>query len=166
VLVVDASQPEIPVVLCFDVEPDEREVGLEIGSWLGFERLIGRIGSLRQELATLTSRPVRFNWFLRMDPQIAESHGRVGWVAERYWDQLQGLRAAGDGIGVHPHCWRWSAERKRWIADHGDPDWVDHCIRVSFETYEAAFGEPCRLVRFGDRFLSGPASDGPTGRAF
>jgi hypothetical protein len=147
----------IPVALCFDAEPEDREVRFEASPWLGFERLLGRIGSLREELVALTGRPVRFNWFLRMDPQIAETHGHAGWVAERYSNELHALRGAGDGIGVHPHCWRWSTRRNEWITDHGDPDWVDHCIRVSFATYEAAFGESCRLVRFGDRFVTGRA---------
>lgn len=139
------------------MEPDAREVSLEPLPWLGFEHLFDRARLLRHQLAALTGRPVQFNWFLRMDPQIATSYGHAGWVAERYERELALLRAAGDGFGLHPHCWRWSQAQWRWVADHGDPDWVDHCVRMSFETYDAVFGEPCRLIRFGDRFVSGRA---------
>lgn len=147
----------IPVLLCFDVEPDERDVALGPRPWLGFERVLERTAPLREELAALTGHPVQFNWFIRMDPQIDESHGSPGWAAERYWDQIQTLRKAGDTIGLHPHCARWSKQQARWIADHGNPEWVDECIRLSFETYLAVFGEPCRVIRFGDRFLSANA---------
>jgi hypothetical protein len=145
---------EIPVAMCFDVEPDERAVALEPRPWRGFERLIKRVGSLRNELEALTGRPVRFNWFLRMDPQIERSHGHAGWVVEQYGESIHAWRAAGDAVGVHPHCWRWSRARSRWVIDNDDADWVDECVRVSFEAYAATFGEPCRVVRFGDRFVT------------
>jgi hypothetical protein len=91
---------------------------------------------------------------MRMDAQIAASHGDAGWVADYYGDELAALRAAGDTVGLHPHGWRWLPESGRWLADHGNPAWIEHCIRLSFETYRTAFGETCRFVRFGDRFLS------------
>jgi hypothetical protein len=115
---------------------------------------VERVGSLREELAVATGRPVHFNWFLRMDPQVAGSHGSPGWVVDRYGDCLEALRSAGDGIGLHPHAWRWAPARQRWVADHADADWVDECVRTSFETFEATLGETCRMVRFGDRFVS------------
>ncbi|MFL5679375.1 MAG: hypothetical protein ACJ77B_02095 [Chloroflexota bacterium] len=124
---------------------------------MGFERLVERIATLRGELGDATGRPVRLNWFLRMDPQIAVSHGDPGWVADHYGDRLEALRSAGDEIGVHPHAWRHVPKPSRWVADHGDASWVDECIRMSFSSYEAAFGRPCRSVRFGDRFVSARA---------
>jgi hypothetical protein len=141
-------------VLCFDVEPDEAEVEMEPRPWVGFERLVERIGPLREQLTQATGRPARFNWFVRMDPQIAASHGDPGWAADRYGDRLSALREAGDTIGLHPHAWRRAADPGRWVADHGNPDWVDHCIRVSYETYAAVLGEPCRAQRSGDMFVT------------
>ncbi|HEY0444297.1 MAG TPA: hypothetical protein VGC90_08750 [Candidatus Limnocylindrales bacterium] len=147
----------IPFILCFDVEPDEIDVQLGPRPWLGFERLVERVADLRAQLSDTTGRPARLNWFLRMDPQIAVSHGAPGWAADRYGDALEALRAAGDEIGVHPHAWRHVGGAARWVADHGDAEWVDACIRMSFEAYELAFGRPCRSVRFGDRFFSSRA---------
>ena len=144
----------VPVLLCFDVEPDEIEVGADATPWLGFERLLERVKPLRDDLAEATGRPVRFDWFLRMDPQIAEAYGTAGWVVDRFGADLARLRSEGDLIGLHPHALRPTATAGRWVADHGDPDWVDHCLEVSYETFETAFGEPCRAQRFGDRFMS------------
>ncbi len=147
-------QEPIPFVMCFDVEPDEIDVRPGARPWLGFERLLERAAQWRDELTAATGRPVRFNWFLRMDPQIAEAYGSPAWVVDRYGRDIERLRSAGDLIGLHPHALRWSAAQSRWTADHADAEWVDHCIRVSYETYEAAMGEPCRAQRFGDRFLT------------
>ncbi|MEX2080368.1 MAG: hypothetical protein WEC33_02040 [Dehalococcoidia bacterium] len=142
----------IPVALCFDVEPDELEVALEPRPWLGFERLLDRIDRLRREVEIASGRPATFSWFLRMDPQIATSHGDAAWVVQRYGDALDSLRAAGDTIGIHPHAWRWSDRSRRWIVDHGDLDWVEHCLRLSIDTYRRTMGESCQAMRFGDRF--------------
>jgi hypothetical protein len=78
-------------------------------------------------------------------------------VASRYRDHLAALRDAGDAIGLHPHAWRWLPGSRRWLADHGNDEWVAECIRRSFAAFADAFGEPCRLIRFGDRYISTPA---------
>lgn len=49
---------------------------------------------------------------------------------------------------------RWSEANGRSVADHADADWVDYCVRVSYESYQAAIGEPCRAQRFGDRLMT------------
>src|SRR5262249_59394441 len=72
----------------------------------------------------------------------------------RYRRLLDALRAAGDEIGVHAHAWRWDDDAGQWLADHGNPRWVDHCIRSSLRVYRDAFGRATRVFRFGDRFLS------------
>jgi hypothetical protein len=147
----------IPIALCFDVEPDDVEIELRPQPWVGFEKLFQRVMGLRERVADATGERATFGWYLRMDPQIAESHGSPRWVAEKYRDQLDELRAAGDVIGLHPHAWRWLPDRRRWMSDHGSSEWVEHCARVSFDAFETVFGEPCRFVRWGDRFLSAQA---------
>jgi hypothetical protein len=147
----------IPIALCFDVEPDDVEIELKPQPWVGFERLLQRVTSLRERLAEATGERATFGWYLRMDPQIAESHGSSRWVADQYGDQLNELSAAGDVIGLHPHAWRWLPDRGRWMSDHGDSRWVEHCLRVSFDAFQTAFGERCRFVRWGDRFMSADA---------
>lgn len=148
----------IPVVLCFDVEPDDIDVERGGQPWRGFERLLDLVGPWRDSLAEATGRPVRFNWFLRMDPQVADTCGSATWVVDTYGPAIERLRSADDLIGLHPHALRWSAASGRSVADHADADWVDHCIGVSFEAYQSAFGCPCRAERFGDRFMSARAA--------
>jgi hypothetical protein len=151
-------QEPIPVVLCFDIEPDDIDVRPGAHPWLGFERLLERIGPWRDGLAEATGRPVRFNWFLRMDPQVADIYGSATWAVDRYKTELERLRSDGDLIGLHPHALRWSEVNGRSVADHADADWIDYCVRVSYESYQAAFGEPCRIQRFGDRLMTARAA--------
>jgi hypothetical protein len=41
----------------------------------------------------------------------------------------------------------------RWIADFGNPQWVETCVRSSFDIFERHFSVQCRLFRFGDGWL-------------
>lgn len=116
--------------------------------------MVALMRAWRSRLEDATGRPVRFSWWLRMDPQVTESYGSPGWVAERYGRELDELRHAGDEIGLHPHAWRWDREERHWIADHGSSDWIQECLTVSFDAYESAFGVPCATHRFGSHFIS------------
>jgi hypothetical protein len=129
----------IPVLLCFDVEPDDIEVATDAPPWVGFERLLELAARWRDELAEATGRPVRFDWFLRMDPQVAEAHGSPGWVVERYGPAIERLRAEGDLVGLHPHALRPTGTPGRWVADNADAGWVDQCVEMAYETYRDAF---------------------------
>ncbi len=145
----------VPVILCMDVEPDEHTFPPEDPSpWRGFERLMEGAPSLRARLSSLTGAPAALTWALRIDPQIAEGYGDPAWVLDRHRGFFERVRDLGDTVGVHPHAWRWIPEGRQWIADHGDPAWVDRCIEMSFEEFAARFAEPPRLHRFGSRFLS------------
>lgn len=147
----------VPVILCVDVEPDDHVYPPDDPSpWRGFELLTERIERLRGSLSALTDQPARFTWFLRMDPQIQEAYGDPAFIADRHRGFFERVRERGDEVGVHPHAWRWDQERRVWIADHGDPDWVEGCVEMAFEAYRSRFGEPAPHHRFGGRFLSEP----------
>ena len=87
-----------------------------------------------------------------MDPQIELSHGSALWAVERYGPQIESLRGAGDELGLHTHSWRRIGGE--WISDYGDQGWVNQCVRVSFDSYESAFGHACRSFRFGDHWMN------------
>lgn len=146
--------PAIPVVLCVDVEPDafltDRDRPL---SWRGFEAAVERIATLRRAVSRDGLIP-RFSWFFRLDHQIAETYGAADWPLRHYAADVRALEAAGDEIGIHTHGYRWDPQRGVWIQDHGDPSWLEHCVRLSFEAFRSALGRECRTFRFGDRFMS------------
>ena len=145
---------ELPVVLCWDVEPHARQVEqAAAGDWDTFEELLRRVGPLRDRIASLTGAPAAFTWLLRLDPQIEHAWGSPGWMAERYAGELAGLEADGDELGLHTHTWRWNADGGHWFRDH-DPDWEEHCLDVGLTTFETAFGRPPRAHRAGDRILT------------
>lgn len=144
------TTPRIPVVLCIDVEPDPRHVDrARPEPWRGFEVLYERITSARSRLARRAGTPVSFSWFLRMDPQIADTYGSPGWAVTHYAEELAALIRAGDELGLHTHAYRSDGNRG-WITDDADQAWVDHCVRMSFAAFKEALGRDCRSFRFGD----------------
>src|SRR5207244_12056910 len=104
------------VVLCWDVEPDGRMIERgAAGRWTGFEGLLPLIERMRERVASLTGAPAAFSWFLRMDPQVADTWGSPGWVAERYASELAALESRGDQLGLHTHTWRWQKRGGGWV---------------------------------------------------
>jgi hypothetical protein len=143
----------LPLVVCVDVEPDERAVDPSNPAWAGFELLLERVGELRERVAALAEGPTVISWFVRADPQVADVHGDPGWAFERYADELEQLRAAGDEIGIHAHAWR-REDDGGWIVDHADAAWVEHCFATALDAYRQAFGAPPASARGGDRFIN------------
>jgi len=144
-----------PMLVGFDVEPDGLNIPRhEMRRWTGFERSLELVTPLRDRLEKITSMPVHFSWYLRMDPQITDVYGSTTWVAETYGAELAALSDHGDELGLHPHALRWDSRADHWLTDVDSQAWVEDCVRRSFEAYERAFGRACRSHRFGDRFMS------------
>lgn len=145
----------VRVAVCFDVEPDDRVVDRdEAKPWRGFEETLELIPPLRARLAAASGAPVAFTWFIRMDPQIAETWGDAGWAATHYADAFASLAEAGDELAIHLHSWRWDAAGGRWVVDR-DPTWMRECVATGLAAFEAAFGRPPALHRAGDHYLNG-----------
>jgi len=143
--------PRLPILLCFDVEPDDKLVEGEAG-WAGMRPLVALLTRYRPKFEVVTGRPCRFSWFLRMDPQVRELHGSEDWAAAAFARELRILRAAGDEIGLHTHPWKRTQEG--WVSEFSDAAWVEYCVRSSFDAYQRCFGQRCRSFRFGDRWMN------------
>jgi hypothetical protein len=144
----------VPLVIAIDVEPDGRATRPGGPMPLdGFALTAAWLASYRPRLEDATGRPVRYAWFVRMDPQITSISGRADGLVSAIRPVLETLRANGDSLGLHTHGARWRPEAG-WLVDHGDPAWIEHCLRSGYAAFEAAFGEPCRQHRFGDRWTS------------
>lgn len=142
----------LPIVVTIDIEPDRRVLGRRHRERLaGFEKLLGLLDTVRDHIAERSGAPVQFTWLLRMDPQIADVYGTPTALASMYEPELGSLLARGDQIGLHQHTWRWL---DHWVADHGDPAWVAHCVDMGLAAYREAFGEACHVFSFGDGFMS------------
>ena len=147
--------PAPVVVLCFDVEPDDRVLDRgDPGPWPSFEEVARRAGPLRRRLTALSGRPASFSWFVRMDPQVREVWGCAGWGARRYRSELAELERLGDDVGLHTHVWRWDADQGEWLIDF-HPDWGLRCLSVALEAFEAELGRPTVVHRAGDRAMNG-----------
>ena len=149
------TMTKIPIIICVDVEPDDREIDSTIAKdWAGFDGVSKFLSGFRARLEKATEAQASFSWFMRMDPQIEHTYGLPWWVVKRYAETIAELERAGDEIGLHTHGWRWNQDSNRWVIDHGDQKWIDHCLHMSFEAYEAAFGRPCFSFRFGDHWMN------------
>jgi hypothetical protein len=143
----------LPLLLCIDVEPDDRQVDPDDPAWAGLERCLERVGELRERIAHLAEGPTRLNWEVRADPQIEAVHGHAGWAFDHYAEAWERLRADGDEIGIHAHCWRAEPDGG-WFVDHADGEWTERCVASAIAAYRDAFGAPPPSSRGGDRFLS------------
>src|SRR4030095_13110011 len=106
------------------------------------EAALERMARFRRDVSR-DGHTAHFAWFFRLDPQIAETYGAADWPFRRHAAAVRGLEAAGDEIGIHTHGYRWDRERGVWIQDHGNLLWVEHCVRLSFETFRGALGREC-----------------------
>lgn len=138
---------DIPAFLSIDVEPDGFQAQ-NLG-WTGFESIQAPVERLRSQLAGLTGETPRFCWYLRMDPQVTDAHGRPDYLARRYSDGLARLERAGDVFGSHIHALRWCSDRDCWVHEFADPDWTAHCVESSFDAFATAFGDPPARHRYG-----------------
>ena len=147
--------PGIPTFLCIDVEPEARAVPVGAGPpWDGFPALADHLDALRPRLADASGAAVTYAWFARVDPQIEACYGDATYALHAYADRFAQLRAHGDVLGVHPHSFRLDATTGQWRSDYADAAWLEHCQTTAFDGFAAATGEPCRLHRYGDHFLT------------
>jgi hypothetical protein len=149
-----------PVLLCFDVEPDDHFFPPDRPSgWHGFDFLSVWIEEYRALLAEASGEPVRFGWFLRMDPQIRVAYGSAAYAAEANSAFFDRVLAQGDVIGVHPHFGRWDAAAAKWVVDIASASWVDECIESSFDAYHSVFGVMPTEQRLGSGWWNSRALD-------
>lgn len=149
-----------PVLICIDIEPQQRAVDLRVRQdWFGFPETWEFMDHLRARLARATQAPVRFNWFLRMDPQVSEAYGSADWAVTRYRNIFDKILLAQDELGLHPHAWRLDHKTREWYVDFADQRWVEECVTQSFEQFTSTFSKPCRSFRFGDRWLNNRTID-------
>ena len=146
---------KIPIIMCVDVEPDERILDRTSPSpWRGFEATFDFFSKLRPRLASATGAPVHFSWFFRMDPQVQETYGRADWPVKNYWSYVENFKQHGDAVGLHVHTYRWDIKRQTWVVDHADQAWADYCVQTSFSAYRDFFKARCEFFRFGDKWIS------------
>ena len=151
---------KFPIVICLDVEPNERAIDPRIAAdWTGFEKTFEFFEELRPKLEDATGAAVHFSWGVRMDPQIAQVYGNPAWAIGRYGRLFDRLVASGDEIGLHVHCWRWDEALGNWISDMGNQEWVEGCVRMAFEAFEESLHRRCLSFRFGDRWINNATLD-------
>lgn len=151
-----SSRQPLPLVFAVDLEPDKREVDRQNPSWHGSAEFFRRLPELRQRISVLAGNggPFVLTWLTRADPQIEICNGHAAYAFRRFAGEFCTAIAAGDEIGLHVHPWRWNESKERWMQEHGNDAWIDHCIQVACETYREHFGKAPVSYSSGDRFLS------------
>src|SRR6478672_1771928 len=130
------------VLFLIDVEPDARLTRDGPGGWEGSDAALDHLERLRAELEEATGTAVQLNWFLRLDPQIEHTWGRADSVAEACPRIIRTILDRGDHCDIHPHFWRWHAQRREWFNDFKDRAWTSECLHTSVAAYERIFGHP------------------------
>jgi len=59
-------------------------------------------------------------WFLRLDPDIERSYGRVDFAVDHHRGLVDELRAHGDPFEIHVHYHRWDERRQVVYSDHAN----------------------------------------------
>lgn len=146
---------KIPIIFCVDVEPEDRLTDKKNPlPWHGYEATALYLTQIRTRIEKITSFPVHYTWFYRMDPQIEDTYGHIAWPIIHYPDLAEGFVNMGDELGLHIHAYRWDDPLQTWIVDHGNQPWIHHCLSRGFQGFKSALNFPCKTFRFGDRFMN------------
>jgi len=148
-----------PIIFVIDVEPDDRHTATGRSGWESSEAALDKLEALRADLENATGRPVRYNWFFRLDTQIEQTFGRADFVAQACPRVIRAVIERGDAAGIHVHLWRWSEKNSTWFNDFADRTWVADSLALSIKSFEGIFGRRPEMARFGDRWLSQQAVD-------
>jgi hypothetical protein len=105
-------------------------------------------------LHSATGRPAHFTWSVRIDPQIAMGYGEPTYAAEKYRADFNAFADLGDGIGIHPHAWRWDEPRRLTVADHADPAYVNSCLSMAVTGFREVFGRLPGHHRYGAGYMA------------
>ena len=152
-----AHGADIPVVVTVDLEPDgPGHLVSSRSTWNGIEATRRWVDQIRARIEGASGRTFRVSWLVRCDPQVEEIFGSPSHLIDVAPDLYAEAAERGDAIGLHIHGWR-RVEGEGWVDDYGDDAWFEECIDRSFAAYADAFGRPCRIVSFGNRFM-GPAA--------
>ena len=144
---VQSNEAANTILLLVDCEPDPRETTPGVPMpWSGFEGFHDFLSSWRGRISEKTQSNASFAWFWRADPQIELTYNDAGWPFRTYEKQIEQSAKHGDAFGLHTHPWRWDSAVNRWIADFGNPQWVETCVRSSFDIFERYFGRPMSIV--------------------
>lgn len=143
----------IPIHFATDIEPDERLPAPGKDSFDSAAFAFKDLFSRRAELEDATGSPVRFGWYVRMDPHVRALYGSSNVIADRYGKQFEEAVQAGDEVGLHIHC----ADRNKhggWRANYDDRNLVEDAIEDSVSSFRSFFGWECRSARMGDMWTN------------
>ena len=133
----------IPAFLSIDVEPDAFQIsGDGTAHWSGYRATHEFAVLLRRQLAQASGAKPIFGWYYRMDPQIEQVCGRADIAMTAFPDRAAALREEGDYFGVHTHPIRWSNDRRLWVHDWSDRQWLRDCTKFSLDAFSACNGSP------------------------
>src|SRR5215470_8344063 len=142
----------IPAIWRIDIEPDEFP-SAAASSWSGFVAMVTLLRELRQRLADRLGLDGHPTWFVRFDPDLERSEGRVDAVVDKHRGLIDELLAQDDSFGIHVHYHRWDERQHVPFSDHADMEWITHCFDVSAAAFTQCFGEPVRRSSQGGYFL-------------
>jgi hypothetical protein len=86
-------------------------------------------------------------WFLRLDPDIERSYGRVDFAVDHHRGLVDELRAHGDPFGIHVHYHRWDERRQVVYSDHANVNCVSLDWATGWHLGSATLRAACRRAQ-------------------
>lgn len=130
---------EVRIALAVTAETDDPEQGRPywasrwdrpnpVLKWRGVSEGVPRLLEAVDGLRDSGGRPARYTILVRADSQIAALCGRSGWILEAFDRVWREAKAAGHGLGWHPHFYRWRADARSWTNETEDAGWIRECL--------------------------------------
>ena len=145
----------VPILFIIDVEPEEFFIDRNVKErWYGWEKARDASDAFRERMERATGRPVNFVWSIRSDTQITETYGSPVWAVENQPGHIEHFVSAGDALCAHVHPYRWSEAKADWIANYGDPDWVEEEVDRAIDAIDSVLPTPTEAFTMGNHFQS------------
>lgn len=145
-------------IICCDVDPDRPIFGGLDSSrsgpqvWKGAEKSFEYVDDLRCMIRAEHLSEFRLNWYMRTDRQMGDLYGDEAYCVHRFETQWKQAQEQGDGVGWHPHTWRWNEKDSCWFQEATDSQWMAKMLQEGFDMFVCAAGFRPRTARMGWAF--------------
>ncbi len=127
---------------------DERDCLLR---WDGLRVTLETIQKISENVRIAYGMNVPFTLNIRVDDQVASSHGDPAWILKNMASELKDVERFGHEIAWHPHLWRWDKATNCWMQEEEDREWIWDRLHVWGEAFQEAWRLP-RAVHGGWMF--------------
>ena len=137
------------IFLTFDIDPDFFFLKNKKISWKGFENgVIHLYNSLEKKFRT----DINISWFLRIDDEIAYTHGKSDYLYHKYFKIIKFIKSKNGLICLHPHLTK-KTKSNTWQNNIDDKSNLIHLKKIFRIAKKLKFVDS-EIIRFGNFHFS------------